>query len=173
MTKLIQFQLFDLPPCRIVGKELLIPRMDDQNNPVPAFWGRCFAEDVFAPLEKMTDALFPDALYDAAGAYLDWIGDLQPDGSCRCIVGMVMKPGSTPPKGYAFKDLPACQLALGQVKGPESEIYAAAERLILPLVKQAGKSVGSYILEVYACPRFTTPDPVDHTVILDYYLQVK
>lgn len=173
MTKLIHFQLFDLPDCRIVGKELVIPKMDPQNNPVPAFWDKCFAENIFEPLEKMTSALFPDALYDAAGAYLDWMGDLQPDGSYRCIVGMVMKPGAIPPEGYAFMDLPACQLALGQVQGPESEVYAAADKLLPPLIRQAGKSAGDYMIEVYACPRFTTPDPVDHTVVLDYYLQVK
>ena len=172
MTELVHFQLLELPACRLVGKELRVPQKNEE-NPIPAFWSRCFAEDIFTPLEQMKDSLFPEALFDAPDAYLDWMGDMEPDGSWRCLVGMIMKPDAVPPEGYAYRDLPACTLALGQVKGTEPEIYTDSEGLIMPRVRETGRLPGSFMMEVYACPRFTTPDPADGTVILDCYLQLK
>lgn len=173
MAELIHFEFVNLPPCRVIGRELTLSMEEmAKANPVPAFWGKCFEENAFAPLEALGDALYNDALVDAAGAYLDWMGDVEPDGRFRCLVGMLAKPGAEPPEGYAFKDLPAGTLALGQIKGPENEIYSQSESLVMPLIKKAGKKPAGYMMEVYVCPRFTTPDE-NGCVVLDYYMEVQ
>lgn len=173
MAELIHFELIEIPACRVIGRELTTSMEEmAKANPVPAFWQRCFAENAFAPLEALGDALEDNALLDAKGAYLDWMGDVEPNGRFRCLVGMLAKPGTEPPEGYGYKDLPAGTLALGQIKGPESEIYAQSEGLIMPLIQKAGKKPAGYMMEVYACPRFTAPDEKGH-VILDYYMEVQ
>lgn len=97
MAELIRFELIDLPVCRIIGRGADV---ENGQNPLPPLWSRCFGDGTFEKLEQTTDSLFPDALYDAADAYLDWCDEK------RCIVGMVMKPGTVPPEGFDFAELP-------------------------------------------------------------------
>ena len=170
MAELVQFQVLKLPSCRIMGRAL---RVDPkQANPIPAFWEDCFQQDIFSKLEKM-EGLYQEILLDAGDAYLSWTGELEEDGSFTCMAGMLMRPGTPVPEGFDFRDLPGCRAAMGQIKGTIPEVYAQEMDLLLPEMEKLGLVPGSFSMEVYACPRFTTPDPADGTVILDYYVQIK
>ncbi|MGI5856710.1 MAG: GyrI-like domain-containing protein [Candidatus Merdivicinus sp.] len=171
MAELIQFQMMELPAFRMMGKALTVSPYGA--NPIPEFWRKCFADGTFPVLEAMKDAQYQEILDDARDAYIGWMGDLREDGSFTCLIGMLMRPGTPAPEGFAFRDVPACRAAAGRIKGNEPEIYAMENDLLLPEMEKLGLAPDSFCMEVYACPRFTTPDPADGTVILDYYMQVR
>lgn len=171
MAELIQFQMMELPAFRMMGKALTVSPYGA--NPIPEFWRKCFADGTFPVLEAMKDAQYQEILDDARDAYIGWMGDLREDGSFTCLAGMLMRPGTPAPEGFAFRDVPACRAAAGRIKGNEPEIYAMENDLLLPEMEKLGLAPDSFCMEVYACPRFTAPDPADGTVILDYYMQVR
>lgn len=170
MADLVRFQILTLPPCRIVGRALKVD--PKEANPIPAFWEDCFQKGIFTQLEQM-EGLYQEILPDADDAYLSWNGELETDGSFTYMIGMLMRPDTPVPEGLDYRDLPQCRVAIGQIKGTIPEVYAQEMDLLLPEMEKLGLVPDSFSMEVYACPRFTTPDPIDGTVILDYYVQIK
>lgn len=115
MAELIQFQMMELPAFRMMGKALTVSPYGA--NPIPEFWRKCFADGTFPVLEAMKDAQYQEILDDARDAYIGWMGDLREDGSFTCLIGMLMRPGTPAPEGFAFRDVPACRAAAGRIKG--------------------------------------------------------
>ncbi|NLG24144.1 MAG: GyrI-like domain-containing protein [Clostridiales bacterium] len=165
VSELIHFEVLDLPAMAVVGKAIHPPE-SMQDNPIPAFWGQCFSEGVFAALEQLQDFVL-DPSY--VGFMCDWNA---PDGTFTYICGMMMKPGCPVPDGYVSRPVPPSKVAIGWVRGPEQDNYAVAHELTLAALQKAGHradEAAMWCAEVYNCPRFTTKQD-NGDVILDYYI---
>ena len=88
----------------------------------------------------------------------------------------MMKPGVPVPAGFVSRTLKPAKVAVGWVKGKKSnegDIYANAHSLTEKSMMETGmkpsRRPDSWCMEVYTCPRFTTPDE-NGDIIMDYYL---
>lgn len=170
MSELVKFEVKRLPDLRVAGKELRhnMQALMKGDNPIPAFWGKCFSEGVFAPLEQQADVVY-DAAY--IGFMTDWG---RGDGDFSYIVGMLMKAGAEVPEGYCFRDIATTDAAVGWVKGSSvADVCARAHVQTEQALKENGRKCDTmtWCMELYNCPRFTTPD-ANGDIILDYYIPV-
>ena len=89
-------------------------------------------------------------------------------------IGMFFPPETEAPEGFESMDVPAGDLAVGYIKGPDDgELYSQHEA-IAAIIAQRGwtPDYSQICFERYNCPRFTTPD--EHgEVILDYGIYLK
>lgn len=167
MAELIKFQVQRLPGVILVGKARTYGQQNSVKgeNGIPAFWGQCFENQVFDPLEQQQDFVY-DPSY--VGAMLDF-----KDGGFSYVVGMLMKEGAQIPEGYFSRVLDAADIAVGWIKGGEAEVCAAAHSLTENAMRENGYASDRmpWCMEVYNCPRYTTPDE-NGDVVLDYYIPV-
>jgi predicted transcriptional regulator YdeE len=169
MSELIKFEVVELPKLLLVGKEIrysMEEQMTGQNR-LPAFWGACFAENIFAPLEAQAEQVYDPAY---VGVMVDWD---RGDGEFSYIVGMLMKEGAAVPEGYQSRELDACRAAVGWIKGVEAEVYQSAHSLTEHELRGQGYTGEKmrWCMELYNCPRFTQPDE-NGEIILDYYIPI-
>ncbi len=168
MGKLVRFEVQDQPRALVVGKEIRAS-MEEQakgNNLLPALWDKCFAENAFAPLEAQADFIIDDAYI---GIMLDFgLGD----GNFTYIVGMLLKEGATVPESYVSRTLEPCKVAVSWIQGNDTgDVCSAAHELTQKALQEAGHTCErmQWCMELYNCPRFTTPDE-NGQIILDYYI---
>ncbi|MCL2321753.1 MAG: GyrI-like domain-containing protein [Oscillospiraceae bacterium] len=170
MGKLIKFQVADLPDVLLVGKEIR-HSMEEQmkgNNPIPAFWDRCFAEDIFSVFQKQAYSIFKS---DYVGVMTDWD---KGDGDFSYIIGMLMKPGADVPEGYVSHVIKATKVAIGWIQGKDvADVCMNAHELTEKALEDKGHSCEkmTWSMELYNCPRFTSPDE-NGQIILDYYIPI-
>ncbi|ACL74788.1 hypothetical protein, partial [Ruminiclostridium cellulolyticum] len=63
MSELVKFEVKKLPRIKLVGKELrynMEAHMKGDNR-MPAFWDKCFANEIFLLLEKQTEFVYDSA----------------------------------------------------------------------------------------------------------------
>ena len=170
MPTLANFQILYLPPVRVIGREIRYG-MDEHmngNNRLPAFWETCFNNNLFAPLEAIPKSVF-DPSY--VGLICDWE---RGDGEFSYVVGMRMIVGTPAPAGYVYYDLNPCKAAIAWITGPSvAEICSSAHEMTLAAGAEHGVRFqnSSWNMELYNCPRFTTPD-ADGNITLDYIIPV-
>jgi predicted transcriptional regulator YdeE len=136
------------------------------DNRLGALWDKCFAENTFAALESQVEHVF-DPSY--VGFMTDW--DLG-DGDFSYIVGMMMKDGAQIPDGYIVKKLPACKAGVGWIRGDDvRDVCSNAHEQTTSALKGHGRQCETmrWCMELYNCPRFTTPDE-NGKITLDYYI---
>lgn len=168
MAKLIKFEVKQLPKIYLVGKEL---RYDMEvhmkgDNRIPAFWEKCFAENIFSTLEKQSDYVY-DTAY--VGVMIDWD---KGDGNFSYICGMLFKEGIPAPEGFVLREIAAGKVGLSWIKGKDTaDVCSNAHVLTEQAIKDAGFPYDKikWCMELYNCPRFTTPDE-NGEIILDYYI---
>jgi len=170
MAELIHFETKELPDLVVIGKEIRysMEKLMQGDNPLPKFWGTCFEEGIFGALESQAEHVFDDSY---VGFMTDW--DLG-DGDFSYVVGMMMKEGAQIPDGYAVKKLPACKAAVGWIRGDDTaDVCSAAHEMTVGALKEKGHQCETmrWSMELYNCPRFTTPDN-EGKITLDYYVPV-
>ena len=167
MAKLIQLEIKELGEWCVAGKP--IQSQLGMVNPIPAFWDTCFADGTFAKLEALGEqVLCPDYV----GFMTDWVGG---DGPFTYIVGMMMKPGLSLPQegyeGFVSRSVAASTAAIGYIQGDSTpDVCMNAHELTSAALEEKGFILGGsdWCMELYNCPRFTTPDE-NGQIILDYY----
>lgn len=170
MASIVKIDFVDFGPVRVIGKEVKA-KVDEENNPIPQFWMKCFEDGTFRTLEAIaSDVVNP--------AYIGWEGEYDPNsGVFSYIVGMFMKPNTPVPDGFTYRDLPACKMAIGWIKGEEPEIYMKGMDLTIAAMREKGyeyDDAEGYMVEVYTCERFVTPqNKGEKEIILDYYMPCK
>jgi len=168
--KLIEFKVSELPNVLLVGKELR-HSMEEQmkgNNPLPYFWDSCFADETFSILEKQSEFVY-NAAY--VGVMIDWD---KGDGKFSYIVGILMKPGADVPEGFVSRTIDATRVAIGLIQGKDAQdVCSKAHEVTEQALKADGYSNNGmkWCMELYNCPRFTTPDKNDE-IVLDYYIPI-
>lgn len=166
MAELINFEIKRLQKVVIIGKEIRydINLMRQGGNPIPAFWGKCFEENIFAQLENQKDFIFNP---DYVGLMYDF---KRGDGMCSYIIGMLMKEEAKVPEGFKAFVIDG-DVAIGYIKGEEIDIYMNAHQLTEEAINKAGRSNLNmkWFMELYNCPRWTKVDG-DGNRIMDYYI---
>lgn len=168
MATLINLEVKALPCLKLIGKEMRhnMAAMMQGDNPMGAFWGTCFAQNTFVPLEAQGDKVFDPAY---VGVMLDWN---RGDGNYSYVVGMLMHPDAAVPEGYYSADLEATSAGIGYIQGKDTgDVCSQAHELTEAKLKEAGHRFShmTWCMELYNCPRYTTPN--EHgQIILDYYI---
>jgi predicted transcriptional regulator YdeE len=164
--KLVKFEIKALPKLCVIGKEIRVKMTEmGKNNPIPAFWGKCMSENVFETLEKTLG----ENIYDPA--YVGFMKMLTKDEFIN-VCGILMKPDTKVPEGFVKYDIESFTAGIGWIQGKEPDIYMAEHKLTEEAVKKAGYDVlKSYTIELYNCPRYTTPDENGNKII-DYYIPI-
>lgn len=171
MGKLIKLEVVNLPTLYLVGKELKINMEEHMkgNNRIPAFWDTCFSDGTFSTLEQQADFIYNPAY---VGVMMDWD---KGDGYFTYICGILMKEGVTAPDGFAMHVLPPTDAAVSWIQGKDvSDVCAKAHEQTEQALKEAGYNCDGiqWCMELYNCPRFTTPNE-NGEIILDYYIPCK
>ncbi|HLT00500.1 MAG TPA: GyrI-like domain-containing protein [Acholeplasma sp.] len=167
MAKLINFEVVKLPKVIIIGKEIKhrFDLMMKGDNPIPAFWGKCFEENVFGILEAQKDFIYNA---DYVGVMCDFT---KGDGEFSYIIGMIMKEGATVPDGFRAFVIEEGDVGIGYVKGEELDVSMNAHRLTEEAIKNINRSNHNmeWFMELYNCPRWTDVDQDGHRT-MDYYI---
>ncbi len=170
MGELVKLEVKRLPKLKLVGKELrynMEAHMKGDNR-IPAFWDKCFSDDTFSILEKQENYVYDNSY---VGVMLDWD---KGDGDFSYIIGMLMKDGLSVPEGYYCIDLDEADVAIGWIKGKDTaDVCSSAHSLTEQALNAEGYSCDKmkWCMELYNCPRFTTPD-TNGDIILDYYIPI-
>lgn len=168
MGYLVDFQVKRLPKLKLIGKELRLSMAAQMQGPnrLPAFWDECFAANSFEPLEAQTEKIL-DPSY--VGVMMDWD---KGDGDFSYVVGMLMKEDASVPEGYYSALIDETDAAVAYVKGKDTgDVCSAAHALTQERLVKEGRTCDQmkWCMELYNCPRFTTPDDKGE-IILDYYI---
>lgn len=153
MVELVKLEIKQLPAMRVVGKTIR-PELGANENPIPAFWEKCFGDGTFTTLDGMADNHL-DISY--VGWMADWTAG---DGKFTYICGMLMKEDTPLPDGFESRDVPASTVAVGWIRGPEKETYPVAHGLTQKALENEGYNVddaAQWCMELYNCHRFTQP----------------
>jgi len=131
-AELAGFKVMDMPAFKMVGREIRTNMGGPEGNPIPAFWGRCFAEGVVARLEALPGRIHTNAL-------IGWAGRYDPtDGAFSYIVGVLAEPDASVPDDMVGVDVPASAFAVCTIRGPEPDIYMAEHNLMQAQIKAHG-----------------------------------
>ena len=168
MGKLVRLEFLPLPKILVVGKELRMNMEEHMKGPnqIPGFWETCMSDGTFTVLEQNRDLLY-DSAY--VGFMTDWD---RGDGCFSYICGMLYKEGSPVPGGYISRETEPTDAAISWIRGRDvDDVCQNAHTLTEQAVKDAGYSLDAlkWTMELYHCPRFTTPDAYGE-IILDYYI---
>lgn len=162
MPELVNIEFVEGDSMLIIGKAR---KGEIGKSNFGAFWGECFAENLFGKLEaELGDNIIsPD--------YVAWMGDEQPNGAFIYLVGIQCKAGTPVPEGCQSRLIPAGTRAVTWIKGVEAEVYPVAHTISDKAIRDAGYGFTNqqWAMEVYNCPRFTAPAD-DGTIILDYVI---
>lgn len=161
-AELVECKVVNMPAMKLVGKEIRCTMGHPQGNPIPAFWGRCFAEGLFAKLQQIPHGLYPQA-------FIGWMGRFTPaDQTWSYIVGMLFAPEATVPEGLEVQDIPATTCAVGTMQGTEPEIFMQAHDKLNAEMKARNltpDSAAGFAMEWYD-ERY---NPQEQQRIIDYY----
>ncbi|MBN1624204.1 MAG: GyrI-like domain-containing protein [Clostridia bacterium] len=163
MAELIKVYFEDLPELKVIGKTIGVDwQKIGEYNPIPAFWEKCFKEDVFKKLEEL-DSWIHDPSY---------VGYMTMN-SYTC--GMLMKSDCAVPNGFTFDVIKPTKVVIGWIKGEEKDVFMNAHNLTDTVMKKEGfvyNKESGWSMELYNCPRFTNKDKKGN-IILDYFIPVK
>jgi len=158
VVELVKVYGQDAPRMRFVGRKY--GEADMKWGGYGHIWGEWFSKGLFAPLEAIYETL-PAGMEDD-GAYVGLMRHKSGEPS-EYWVGMFLAADAEAPQGYEAVDFPASRLGVAWLKGPESEIYGAEDIAVKGLEKAGFVPVpdergACWLMERYACPRFTAAD---------------
>ena len=171
MAKLVNFTVIDLPDLFAVGKVLQTNMAEvSKANPIPAFWDACFTDGTFNQIEKSSETLYnPDYIglmynYNAA------------TGDFCYMCGMLLTKEYLPSSDFRSYHLEPIKTAISWIRGADTiEICSKAHDLSMKAIHDEGydwANAAGWVIELYNCPRFTSPDSEGH-LILDYYVPIQ
>ena len=168
MSDIAKFEIIKLPRLIAVGKKFRYSyeALNSGDNRLPAFWDKCYAENIFAPLEAQAEYVFNSS---HAGVFFDW---RQEDKLFSYIIGLLMKEGTTIPPGYSSYEIAATDVALiwANVKDL-METRAAPWDPTGKAIEESGRSCANmpWCADVFHPVRSTTPAE-NGELILDCYI---
>ncbi len=171
MAELIKFEVKELPKLCVIGKELRynMEELMKGNNPIGPFWTKCFADNIFAELEKQEQFIFDKAY---VGFMSEWDNS---DGNSSYICGIMFKEGAVVPDGFVMKEIQPTKAAVSWIRGKDTaDVCIGAHEMTEKAISENGQSSEglTWCMELYNCPRFTNPDE-NGEIILDYYIPIK
>ena len=98
-AELVEFTVKTLGPVKVVGKELRARFVSFEDNPIPAFWDRCFEDGTIAALEALPGRCYPSV-------YIGWEGAFTPTTRSLAMSWAYSPPGAAVPEGMVAYDIP-------------------------------------------------------------------
>ncbi|MCL2446935.1 MAG: GyrI-like domain-containing protein [Oscillospiraceae bacterium] len=167
MSDIAKFEIIQLPKLIAVGKKFRYSHeaLDSGDNRLPSFWAKCYAENIFAPLESQAEHVFNGS---HAGVFFDW----RRDSNFSYIIGLLMKESATIPPGYSSYEIAATDVALIWAKSKDlMETRAVPWGSADEAITASGRSCANmpWCADVFHPSRSTTPNENGET-ILDCYI---
>jgi predicted transcriptional regulator YdeE len=170
MAHLVELEIVPFAATRVIGKEVRHTIRPGVENPIPQMWETIVHDGTIAFLTGLSSCIASDP--DTVG----WMGEYDPaTQEFVYIAGVLTAPGTPVPAGFSFRDLPACQMAIGWIEGPDGpELYTGAHDLVDEAMQAEGyvydEAAGGYEIEYYAYQRFVAPmERGEERVMLGYY----
>lgn len=116
-----------LPAVVLIGRDFNCSSDMKLPNLVPKFWLTCYTDGSLNALGQIQTNLFKNTLVGLIGK--------ASNNTITYIIGILAKPGSTPPEGFLGVEIPASRYAIGTIEGPEPDIYQNAQPLTLQQMK--------------------------------------
>ncbi len=165
MAEVIKFYKQELPATKFVGK--WYEESDKIDDTFGHLWGKWFEEGYFDLIESAACGFFEDS-----DAYCG-LCEMTTEGM-KYWIGMFLPLDAEVPEGFTSKEFPPKSLGVFYVYGTEPEVYFEECFKKLPEngYEWAKDDNGTqWMIERYACPRYTTPDEKGN-IILDqcYFL---
>jgi predicted transcriptional regulator YdeE len=174
MVHLVELEVVTFAAARVIGKEVRHTIRPGVENPIPRMWDTIVHDGTIAMLTGLPGCVASDP--DTVG----WMGEYDPaTQEFVYIAGVLTAPGTPVPDGFSFRDLAACQMAIGWIQGPDGpELYTQAHDLVEEAMQAEGyvydEAAGGWEIEYYAYQKFMAPleQDIDH-VVLGYYSPCK
>ena len=167
MTEIIKVYKEPIPALRMIGKRYT--NADRRDGNFGHCWGQWFENGWFDVLA----ALGPAKVSDSEHLGFMRCYESEFDSIFEYWIGQFFPPGTVPPEGFGYIDLPAGELAVAWIRSDDdNEIfsmeYACEKRFQRDGLKWWRDAEGrEHFFERYNESRFLTPD-ADGNVILDY-----
>lgn len=159
MVSILETRREAYPAVKLIGK-CYTDRDRDQYGSFGEKWGQWFQNDWFSMLKGGIPGISEDflgAMRHTENGFEYWIGKF-------------MAPEDAVPRGFQAVELPAGSLGVCLLYGRDrsADIFGMeAHGACVAAWEARGWKTGSWFLERYNCPRYTTPDEKGN-VILDY-----
>jgi len=159
MPEIIKVYKEMFPPLTLIGRNY--SNNDREGGSFAAKWQQWFGEGLFAPLDEIDNSDYIGAMRINDGSFEYWIGKLLPAGTKA-------------PEGYESIDLPAASVGVCWISGKENDsaIYNMDKECVAAMAAQQMYPDGTWFIERYNCPRFTTPGE-NGEIILDFLAFLK
>ena len=171
MSKLIGLEIRAFPPTRVIGKQVACGLGEDADNPGPALWDSMLTDGTLELLMNLPQRATPDR--DTVG----WMGEYDPASNTYIyLAGILAEPGTPVPSGCAYRDIPACQMAIASIQGTDAghDVYIGAHDHTAKAMQERGyeydPSAGGFEMEYHSNSRFSIPIARgEEFAVLDYY----
>ncbi len=131
-VKLSGFQTTEIKKCKIIGKSIRCLVVPGEDNPIPAFWTKCFSDGTIATLESEPRRINPDVL-------LGWCGDYNPeDHYFTYVIGVFIPLDAQTPEGMTAIEIPTSRFAVATIEGVEPDIFIMAHELTFQKIEEQG-----------------------------------
>ncbi len=165
--EIINAYIEEWPACRFIGRRYT--PADSVNGSYGRKWGEWWANNLFAPLEKLPRL---PIVGDSTMAAMRVV-----DSQLEYWIGFFCAADAEAPEGYEAIEISPRRYAVLWRKGDEhnGELYGLeAHNLCLEELHRHGwiRREDDWCFERYNCPRFTTPDEAGR-VILDYGIAIE
>lgn len=171
MGKLVKFEVKQFSAARVIGKQVIHGLKSGTKNPVPELWESMARDGILDYLKNMHERATqaPDTV--------GWMGDFNPETrEFVYLAGVLTKPGTPVPEGYAYRDIPDCEMSIGWMQGSDDngDVYQGASECTAKARKEHGYeydgSAGGFEMEYYSHARFYVPfEQGEKELIMDFY----
>lgn len=168
MDTKISFEVQAFNAVRFIGKEVTVGK----KNPVPALWEAMLHDGTIEMLQNMPERVSPK------GDTIGWMGDYDPkDKTFTYIAGVLTKPGTVVPDGFAYRGIPDCLMGIGWIQGNTSHLEKGAHGKTEKAMKENGYAPDYSIgisMEYYSFEKYASiVEDGKHLFTFGYFLPCK
>lgn len=156
-------------PVRLIGLE---KRAILKASSAKELWDRVLYDGIVDTLQELSGRVSPDG--DLAG----WMGEYdEKEKTFSYIVGVFTQPGSPAPEGFTYRDLPACLMGIGRIRGRTGHLEMGAHNKTVKVMRahnmEPDYSQG-YSMEYYPYKEYgSIEDNGENIHEFQYYLPCK
>jgi len=158
MSTIFRFEVRRFPATRVIGKQVAHSARPGAPNPLPALWEAMERDGTLSFLRGLPECSTPEP--DAVG----WMGEYDPETmGFTYLAGILTRPGTPVPEGYAHRDIPECLMGIGWIRGRDEggDVYQGAHDHTARAMRESGYeydgAAGGFEMEYYSHREFGVP----------------
>lgn len=164
----VSFEVTPFEPVLFIGKETVAGK----DNLIKELWDEFLYKGGADFLTALPNQAIPNG--DCAG----WMGDYnEKTKEFTYIVGIFFKPGSPVPEGYVSREIPACLMGIGKIRGKTQHLEKGAHTKTEKVMRAAGYEpdyAPGFSMEYYPYEKYgLIEDNGENTFEFHYYLPCK